>query len=156
MKPKSDAMGRRAFLWTAVVSAVAAVCGEWWAQRRVSAGVTIAPFRIAADVPPGTAVNFTLPGTTIPGVLVRLNDDEYAAFDQRCPHLGCPVQWSAARERFECPCHRAVFDGPNGRLVSGPPRRGLRRIRVECRGSEVWGLPAHDEDEDDDDDERSA
>lgn len=32
-----------------------------------------------------------------------------------CPHLGCSVQFDAARGDFVCPCHKAVFD------VTGKP-----------------------------------
>ena len=142
MNRSSEPIGRRAFLWTAALSGLAALLGEWVPQRWVSAAATLTPFRIpgAADLPAGSAVSFTVPGTTIPGVLVRLAADTYAAFDQRCPHLGCPVQWSPQHERFECPCHKAIFDGAIGRVVSGPPRQGLRRIAIERRGNEVWAL----------------
>ncbi|MFI5365890.1 MAG: ubiquinol-cytochrome c reductase iron-sulfur subunit [Candidatus Binatia bacterium] len=157
MSSRSESIGRRAFLWTAALSGLAAVLGEWMPQRWVSAATTITPFRIpgAVDLPAGSAVSFTLPGTTIPGVLVRLAADTYAAFDQRCPHLGCPVQWSAQRARFECPCHKAVFEGSVGRVLSGPPQRGLRRIAIEQRGDDVWAL-AVGADEQDGSQERSA
>lgn len=157
MIPSSAPLGRRAFLWTAALGGLAALLGEWIPRRRVAAAPAIAPFRIpgATDLPAGSAVSFTVPGTTIPGVLVRLAADTYAAFDQRCPHLGCPVEWSAQRARFECPCHRAIFDGSGGRVVSGPPPRGLRRIAIERRGDDVWALHA-DSDVDDGKDERRA
>ena len=144
MTPRHEPIGRRAFLWTAALSGLAALLGEWVPRRWVSTAAPITPFRIpgAMDLPPGSAVGFTVPGTTIPGVLVRLAADTYAAFDQRCPHLGCPVQWSAQRERFECPCHQAVFEGSIGRVLAGPPPRGLRRIAIERRGDEVWARPA--------------
>ena len=136
------AVGRRAFLWTAALGGLAAVLAEWVPRRWLSAAAPITPFRIpgTAGLAVGSAVNFTAPGTTVPGLLVRLAPDTYAAFDQRCPHLGCPVQWSPQRERFECPCHQAVFEGTLGRVVSGPPRRGLRRIAVERRGDDLWAL----------------
>lgn len=142
MKPVGDAVGRRAFLLTAMASGLAALFGDWWAQRRVSASPTIVPFPIAgtAALAPGEAVGFDVPNTQIAGVLVRLSTDTYAAFDRRCPHLGCPVLWSAARERFECPCHAAVFDGGSGRVLAGPPQRGLRRIAIERRGDQVWAV----------------
>ena len=150
MTPRSEPIGRRAFLWTAALSGLAALLGEWLPRRWVSAAATLAPFPIpgAADLPAGSAVSFTVPGTTIPGVLVRLATDAYAAFDQRCPHLGCPVQWSPQRERFECPCHKAIFDGSLGRVVSGPPRQGLRRITIERRGADVWALHVSGDEED--------
>jgi cytochrome b6-f complex iron-sulfur subunit len=150
MSSRSDSIGRRAFLWTAALSGLAAVLAEWMPRRWVSAVVSTPPFRIpgAADLPVGNAVSFTVPGTTIPGVLVRLAADTYAAFDQRCPHLGCPVQWSAQRQRFECPCHNAVFEGSIGRVLSGPPQRGLRRIAIERRRDDVWALEVGTDEQD--------
>lgn len=141
MTPDSTPVGRRAFLWTAALGGLAAVLGEWLPRRWVSATAVTTPFPIpgAQQLAPGSAVSFTVPGTTIPAVLVRRTADAFVALDQRCPHLGCPVQWSAQRERFECPCHKAIFDGAGG-VVSGPPRRGLRRIAIEQRGDDVWAL----------------
>ena len=83
MKPRSEPIGRRTFLWTAALSGLAAVLGEWMPQRWVSAAATTTPFRIpgAADLPAGSALSFTVPGTAIPGLLVRLATDTYAAFD---------------------------------------------------------------------------
>ena len=151
MKPKDDIpagtatgaaplIGRRTFLCTAAVTGVSALLGEWWGRTHVPAIPKVASFPVAraADLPPGDAVSFTIVGTTIPGVLVRLDADTCVAFDRRCPHLGCPVQWSRERARFECPCHAAVFDGSTGRVLAGPPRRGLRLIELERRSTELW------------------
>lgn len=133
-------VGRRTFLCTAAVTAVGALFGEWWGRTRVPAVPSVAPFPIAAaaDLPPGDALSFTVAGTTIPGVLVRLDADTCVAFDRRCPHLGCPVQWSREHRQFECPCHAAVFDAATGRVLAGPPRRGLRAIEIERRSTGLW------------------
>ncbi len=155
MSPARDLMGRRRFLWTAALAALAAACGEWWQSWRPEKSAPVAAaFRIpaAADLRPGSALNFSLPGADAAAVLVRLNDGAFAAFDRRCPHLGCPVLWSAQRERFECPCHKAIFDAASGRVLGGPPQSGLRRIAVAHRGTELWALPPCDDDSDDDDD----
>ena len=156
MSSPDESIGRRAFLWTAAIGGLAAVLGEWLPRRWLSAAAAATPFRIpgAADLPAGSALSFTVPGTTIPAVLVHLAAETYAAFDQRCPHLGCPVQWSVQRARFECPCHKAVFEGARGRVLSGPPPRGLRRIAIEQRGGDVWVLQV-DGDEPDGRKERS-
>jgi menaquinol-cytochrome c reductase iron-sulfur subunit len=49
-----------------------------------------------------------------------------------CPHLGCPINWSPDRAAFVCPCHKGVFDG-DGKLVSGPPPRGMDALEWEVR-----------------------
>jgi len=37
------------------------------------------------------------------------------AFTSLCPHLGCALQISPARDQFICPCHKGAFD------LSGQP-----------------------------------
>jgi Rieske Fe-S protein len=51
----------------------------------------------------------------------------YIAISTRCAHLGCPVRWVDAAERFICPCHGGVYD-LLGRRVGGPPVRPLDRF----------------------------
>ena len=49
------------------------------------------------------------------------------AITSRCAHLGCPVRWVPAAERFICPCHGGVYD-LLGQRVGGPPPRPLDRF----------------------------
>ena len=42
---------------------------------------------------------------------------QFIAISDRCAHLGCPVRWVDAAERFICPCHGGVYD------LLGRPRR---------------------------------
>jgi menaquinol-cytochrome c reductase iron-sulfur subunit len=51
----------------------------------------------------------------------------YIAISTRCAHVGCPVRWVDASERFICPCHGGVYD-LLGRRVGGPPVRPLDRF----------------------------
>jgi len=53
--------------------------------------------------------------------------NHYIALSSRCMHLGCPVRYVAAAERFICPCHGGVYDF-RGMVVSGPPVRPLDRF----------------------------
>ena len=53
----------------------------------------------------------------------------FIALSTRCAHLGCPVRWVAAAERFICPCHGGVYD-LLGRRVGGPPVRALDRFQT--------------------------
>jgi menaquinol-cytochrome c reductase iron-sulfur subunit len=52
---------------------------------------------------------------------------QFIAITSRCAHLGCPVRWVDAAERFICPCHGGVYD-LLGRRVGGPPVRPLDRF----------------------------
>jgi Rieske Fe-S protein len=60
----------------------------------------------------------------------------YIAISTRCAHLGCPVRWVDAAERFICPCHGGVYD-LLGRRVGGPPVRPLDRFPTRLKGDRV-------------------
>jgi Rieske Fe-S protein len=51
------------------------------------------------------------------------------ALSATCTHLGCQVRWDQKATQFRCPCHGGVFDA-SGRVLSGPPPRGLERIEA--------------------------
>jgi nitrite reductase/ring-hydroxylating ferredoxin subunit len=124
-------LDRRRFLCAAGAAAVAVVAGEWLAgsppPSRVPGPVVL---RDAASMAVGEARALDTPGGG-QAIAVRIDAATVVAFDRRCPHLGCPVVWSAARARFECPCHQAVFDGRTGRVITGPPRQGLTPVPLE-------------------------
>ncbi len=63
-------------------------------------------------------------------------DTPYIAITSRCAHLGCPVRWVDAAERFICPCHGGVYD-LLGRRVGGPPPRPLDRFYTRVNGENV-------------------
>jgi len=53
--------------------------------------------------------------------------NNYIALSSRCMHLGCPVRYVAAAERFICPCHGGVYNF-RGEVAGGPPVRPLDRF----------------------------
>lgn len=61
---------------------------------------------------------------------------KFIAITSRCAHLGCPVRWVDAAERFICPCHGGVYD-LLGRRVGGPPVRPLDRFYTRVVNGEV-------------------
>lgn len=124
-------LDRRRFLCAAGAAATAVLGGEWLGREiergrartlEVSLGAVELPrvgaSRTVADPAGGEAL------------VVRVDEASLVAFDRRCPHLGCPVLWSEERTRFECPCHHAAFDARTGRVLFGPPRRGLAPARL--------------------------
>jgi Rieske Fe-S protein len=127
-------LDRRRFLCAAGAVAAAAVGGELLSGRVERARAR--PLTVARDasapLPEGKARVLGDPRGG-EALAVRLDADTVVAFDRRCPHLGCPVLWSAERGRFECPCHHAAFDARTGRVLFGPPRRGLTPARVTSR-----------------------
>ena len=80
-------------------------------------------------------------GDTGPWMLfVRREGDGVVVIDRRCPHLGCPVRWTAPSDRFICPCHGGVFDR-RGRPTGGPPKTALHRRAarvVDGRVQAAW------------------
>jgi len=53
--------------------------------------------------------------------------NNYIALSSRCMHLGCPVRYVEAAERFICPCHGGVYNF-RGEVAGGPPVRPLDRF----------------------------
>ena len=63
-------------------------------------------------------------------------DEQFIAVSTRCMHLGCPVRYVGASQRFICPCHGGVYDF-QGKVVGGPPVRPLDRFYTRVRGGRV-------------------
>jgi hypothetical protein len=61
--------------------------------------------------------------------------NSFVALSTRCMHLGCPVRYVDASQRFICPCHGGVYDFL-GAVQGGPPVRPLDRFytRINARG----------------------
>ncbi len=60
----------------------------------------------------------------------------YVAISTRCAHLGCPVRYVQASQKFICPCHGGVY-GFQGQVEGGPPVRPLDRFYTRVRGGQV-------------------
>jgi menaquinol-cytochrome c reductase iron-sulfur subunit len=68
--------------------------------------------------------------------------NHYIALSSRCMHLGCPVRYVAAAERFICPCHGGVYDF-RGMVVGGPPVRPLDRFYTRVHNGLVQVGPRY-------------
>jgi len=73
---------------------------------------------------------------TDPKVDGRNSDIPYVAISNRCMHLGCPVRYVQASQRFICPCHGGVY-GAQGQVEGGPPVRPLDRHYTRVRNGRV-------------------
>jgi len=62
--------------------------------------------------------------------------NQFIALSSRCMHLGCPVRFTPAAQRFICPCHGGVYDF-RGVRTSGPPVRPLDRFYTRVRNGLV-------------------
>jgi menaquinol-cytochrome c reductase iron-sulfur subunit len=63
-------------------------------------------------------------------------NEQFIAISTRCMHLGCPVRYVQASQRFICPCHGGVYDF-QGIVVGGPPVRPLDRFYTRVREDRV-------------------
>jgi menaquinol-cytochrome c reductase iron-sulfur subunit len=63
-------------------------------------------------------------------------DAPVIAISSRCMHLGCPVRWTSAAQRFICPCHGGVY-GFLGQVSGGPPVRPLDHFYTRMRNGNV-------------------
>src|SRR5262249_56592258 len=81
-----------------------------------------------------------------PGIDTEPEDqyNHFVALSDRCMHLGCPVRFVAAAERFICPCHGGVYDF-RGMVAGGPPVPPLDRFYTRLNGATglVEGGPRH-------------
>jgi menaquinol-cytochrome c reductase iron-sulfur subunit len=66
----------------------------------------------------------------------KTTNEPYVAISNRCMHLGCPVRYVQAAERFICPCHGGVY-GPLGQVDGGPPVRPLDRFYTKVENGRV-------------------
>lgn len=89
------------------------------------------------EIPIGGVKLFRYPTADEPCILLRLSDREYAAYSQKCTHLSCAVYYAAEAERLECPCHEGYFDPRDGRVLQGPPTRGLPRVELRRSGDRI-------------------
>ena len=60
----------------------------------------------------------------------------YVAISTRCTHVGCPVRYIQASQKFVCPCHGGVY-GFEGQVEGGPPVRPLDRFYTRVENGRV-------------------
>jgi thiosulfate dehydrogenase [quinone] large subunit len=87
---------------------------------RTGAFAFTVPFDAPAPLPAGD-----------PGVIVRLTDGTFVAFDALCTHEGCTVEWERADRFLHCPCHGAVFDpADRAAVLEGPTDQPLPALPI--------------------------
>jgi thiosulfate dehydrogenase [quinone] large subunit len=66
-----------------------------------------------------------------PGIIVKLPDGTYVAYDATCTHEGCRVGWDARDGVLLCPCHGAAFDATaHGAVLGGPTNTPLTELPI--------------------------
>lgn len=90
------------------------------------------------DLKVGESYVFEIPGVKEHAILVRLGNEHYAAFGQKCTHLQCPVIWKNEEKILYCPCHRGAFEGETGNVLYGPPERPLPKLKLEIAEDGIY------------------
>jgi thiosulfate dehydrogenase [quinone] large subunit len=117
----------------ATVSGTQSTPGSGTATTTASGSTEVA--QISA-VQPNSSVTFTIPSNGDPGVLVRLNNGKFVAFDATCTHAGCPVQYDPSSQHLLCPCHGAEFDPSNAAaVIQGPTNTPLTSVPINVNNS---------------------
>ena len=90
------------------------------------------------ELPVGGVKQFQYPTPDLPAILIRMAEDVFVAYPQKCTHLSCAVIPDTAHGRFHCPCHNGSFDLATGAPIAGPPRRPLERVLLEIRNGDLY------------------
>jgi Rieske Fe-S protein len=133
---------RRDFTRLLGLTSLAFVVGQLWIiarnfTRKVKDQLPLMAISNVREVPVGGFKSFHYPGENDPCVLVRLEEEKWVAFGQKCTHLSCPVIPQPEHGRFFCPCHEGVFDIATGAPIAGPPRRPLIKVNVTVLNGQV-------------------
>ena len=136
-------VSRRQFAKIACGSALAVGAGWFGKDKLFALPSPVGPKRVCAlsELPVGASFLFRYPTENHPCILVRLGENEFAAYSQSCTHLMCPVHFHAGSGRLVCPCHEGYFSARDGSVLAGPPPRPLPRYPVELRDGSIWVQP---------------
>jgi cytochrome b6-f complex iron-sulfur subunit len=128
----------------------------WFLLPKFREGEFGGKFTVAIDeLPPVNAAPVNMPSgrfwlvnldTTQGNDLMKKAEDEsedivgVAAIYKVCTHLGCIYTWTAANDRFECPCHGSKYR-LDGRRIESPAPRTLDRFRMEFLDADKNPIP---------------
>ncbi len=73
-----------------------------------------------------------------PYMLIRLAENKWKVFEQKCTHLSCSVLYNHEKSVIECPCHKGLFDPEDGSVIQGPPPRPLPQLSVVIKENKIF------------------
>jgi Rieske Fe-S protein len=141
---QDEYVSRRDLTKFMALTSMAFVAGQFWIlgqsivrqppvyQRRAIARLD--------EVPVGTSRVFGYPRDEDQRVLVRLGEEHFVAYDQKCTHLLCPVFPRVEEGVLHCPCHNGYFSLEDGRPIAGPPQRPLPLVEIEVENGVVYAF----------------
>ncbi len=137
-------VGRRQFAKFLVLTSVGMFVGQvwillksWWPREPAFPEQVIANI---ADVPVNGIALFRYPGPDDPCILVRLDENRFVAYSQKCTHLSCAVHYVRESGQLVCPCHEGHFSARTGQVLQGPPPRPLPRIVLRREGNRLLAV----------------
>jgi nitrite reductase/ring-hydroxylating ferredoxin subunit len=92
------------------------------------------------EIPVGGVKLFEYPHVGEQCILVRVDEEAYVAYSQKCTHLSCAVYYSQKSKDLVCPCHEGHFSIRDGSVLQGPPTRPLPSVTLERRGHELVAI----------------
>jgi len=69
-------------------------------------------------------------------LLVRDAENSAHAFEAKCPHEFCDLNYAPDSQKVECPCHAGLFD-LTGKVLEGPPPRPLETYQAIVDGERI-------------------
>lgn len=88
----------------------------------------------------GQSLSFVYPDSHEPCLLVRIDENRWVAYHQKCTHLACAVVPQPEKNRFYCPCHEGAFAMESGRPIQGPPRRPLPKVLLAIGEQDIFAI----------------
>ena len=93
----------------------------------------------ASELKVGTQKTFYVDGDhRNPYMLIRLAEDDWRVYEQKCTLLSCSVIYDHEHGMIECPCHHGFFDAKDGKVLQGPPPRPLPRLNVVVKDGKIF------------------
>ena len=117
-------------------------------RRRSAGGEPVRVADLSAVPDDGTPRSFSVvsdqvdgwtntPGVEVGVVFLRKSAGGVIAWNARCPHLGCLVQYKPQEGHFLCPCHSSIFDAEGTQQNEISPRP-LDALETEVRDGAVY------------------
>lgn len=138
-------IARRDFTKFLVLISGAFVFGQFWIvlksliqKNEFSKPMTKRKIASVESVPIGESLIFEYPNASDTCILIRLSQQNYLAYSNKCTHLMCPVIPEVNEGRLHCPCHHGLFDLRTGIPIAGPPRRALPKINLSLENGEIF------------------
>jgi Rieske Fe-S protein len=141
--PMDGFISRREFVKFLVMISGAFTVGQFWIammnyQRKHEVPVPAHKIANISEIPVGGYLAFHYPNPHETCLLIRLQENEFVAYNNKCTHLMCPVIPQVEKNELFCPCHQGHFNLADGRPIAGPPRRPLARVQLQIRNGEIY------------------